>query len=532
MTETRVIKPQPGPQMQAYLSKAKIVCYGGSAGSGKSFFDAMRAAKYVHVPNYNAIVFRRTFPMLEGGGSILEEMQGYYPDLGGRFNRNRFTWEFGNNAKIELKHLQHDKDAQAHKSKAYCTIIFDEATEFEGSQFFFMLSRLRSTVQVPKQFYLTTNPDPDSFIRPLIDWWIGEDGYPIRERSGVVRYWVRIRDEIVWASTPDELLKYVDNDPHSIMSFTFIPSLITDNPALMSKDPGYLANLRNMGQVDRDRYLRGNWDVKLSAGDFFVRSAFKVWGATELQRALLSQDGRPGEIAQSIRFWDLASTPVLGDLVPGLQRAEGFKARDPSVDNPDWSASVKLDRVRNGRVIVSDVTFHRDTPGAIHALQERTAIQDGPRTTIGIFADPGQAGEDQAERVARALRKHAPVEIFDTMKKEWHAREASKAAFRGELYYLEGPWNNQFFNQLEQFPAPSAKDDAVMALSGAYRYLQEHPIPTYQAETFSIKECPQYDALLANPQRAVEMLSRKERIRRGVERLDVPSSRRWGMRNW
>lgn len=518
--------------MVAATSKARFIVYGGAAGGGKSWLQAWRAAKYVHVPNYSAIIFRRTFPMLEGGGSLLEETHGFYPDLGGKFNRVRFSWEFENRARVELKHLQHEKDAFAHKSKQYDFIGLDEASDFEGSQIFFLMSRLRSIVNVPKVVLATTNPDPDCALRSMISWYIGDDGYPILERGGVVRYWVRVQDEIVWAATPDELLKYVDNDPHSVMSFTFIPARITDNQILMSKDPGYMANLKSMNPVERDRYLGGNWDRRLAAGDFFQKSTFKVWGATELQRALLSQDGRPGEIAQSIRFWDLASTPVLGDLVPGLQRSEGFKARDPSVDNPDWSVSVKLDRVRNGRVIVSDVTFHRDTPGAIHALQERTAIQDGPRTTIGIFADPGQAGEDQAERVARALRKHAPVEIFDTMKKEWHAREASRAAFRGELYYLEGPWNNQFFNQLEQFPAPSAKDDAVMALSGAYRYLQEHPIPTYQAETFSIKECPQYDALLANPQRAVEMLSRKERIRRGVERLDVPSSRRWGMRNW
>ena len=37
----------------------------------------------------------------------------------------------------------------------------------------------------------TCNPDPDSFVRRLIDWWIGPDGYPIKERSGVIRWFVR-----------------------------------------------------------------------------------------------------------------------------------------------------------------------------------------------------------------------------------------------------------------------------------------------------------------------------------------------------
>lgn len=518
--------------MMAAQSKAKIIVYGGAAGGGKSFYQAWRAARYAHVPGYSAIVFRRTFPMLEGGGSILDEMQGYYPDLGGVFNRNRFRWDFPSGAKVELRHLQHEKDAQAHKSKAYDSIHFDEASEFEGNQFFFMLSRLRSTVQVPKTFTLSTNPDPDCYIRPLIDFWIGEDGYPILERAGVIRYWVRPKDEIVWGDTAESLLRYVDNDPHAVMSFTFIPAKISDNTVLMEKDPTYIANLRSMNAVDRDRYLGGNWNVRASSGDAFQRSSFKVWGADALQRALLSQDGRPGEIAQSIRFWDLASTPVLGNLVPGLVRSPEFKARDGSTNNPDWSCSVKLDRVRNGRVIVSDATFHRDTPGAIAALQERLAIQDGPRTTVGIPREPGQAGDDQAERAAVAIRKHAPCIVMDVQKKEWHAREAAKAAWRGEMYYInDQPWNTQFFNQLEAFPDPKAKDDAPMALSGAYRYLQEHPIPTYHSESIDCKVFP-YDAILQDPARARELFHKKDQIERGVIRVDVQSTKRWGRRNY
>lgn len=533
MTEQRVIKPLPGPQMMAAKSKAKVIVYGGAAGGGKSFYQAWRAAKYVHVPGYSAIVFRRTFPMLEGGGSILDEMQGYYPALGGVFNRNRFRWDFPSGAKIELRHLQHEKDAKAHKSKAYDSIHLDEASEFEGNQFFFMISRLRSTVNVPKQCILSTNPDPDCFIRPLIDWWIGEDGYPIAERAGVVRYWVRPKDEIVWADSPDELLHYVDNDPHSVMSFTFIPAKITDNTVLMEKDPGYLANLRSMSPVERDRYLGGNWNTRAAAGDSFQRSSFKIWGQSDLQRALLSQDGRPGDLAQSIRFWDLASTPVLGDLVPGLARSPEFKARDKARDNPDWSVSIKLDRVRNGRVIISDVTFHRDTPGAIAELQDRLAIQDGPRTTVGIPREPGQAGDDQAERAAARIRKHSPCIVMDVQKKEWHAREAAKAVWRGEVYYLDGmPWNAQFFNQLEGFPDPKVKDDAVMAFSGAYRYLQEHPIPTYSAETFGDRNVPQFDEFLRNPGKARELFDKKTQIRRGIITIDVQSTHRWGRRNY
>lgn len=524
----RIIKPQDGPQMMAAKSKARIVIYGGAAGGGKSWLQAFMAARHVDVPGYNAILFRRTFPMLQGGGSLLEETQSFYPELGGVFNLNRFEWRFPSRALVELKHLQHEKDAKAHKSKQYTRVGMDEASDFEGSQIFFLNSRLRTTTGLRKQLLLTTNPDPDCALRTLIDWWIGEDGYPIPERAGIVRFWVRIKDEIVWADDPDSLLRYVDNDPHSINSLTFIPSKVTDNRILMEKDPGYMANLKSLIAVERDRYLGGNWNVKESAGDYFQKACFKPWGATDLERALRSQDGRPGEIVQSVRCWDLASTPVTGDLVPGLQRPLDFKARDKSMEDPDWTCSVRLDRVRNGRVIISDVTFHRDTPGAVQALQERTAIQDGPKVNVVIFADPGQAGEDQAARVAATLRRHAPVHVMDTLKKEWHARESARAAWRGELYYMEAGWNTRFFNQLETFPTPKAKDDAVIALSGAYRYLTEHPCAFPKIESVDIRHP---DIVLADPRLAQQMYSKKERIKRGVMRVEMPG-RRWGMRNY
>lgn len=43
------------------------------------------------------------------------------------------------------------------------------------------------------------NPDADSWVADFIKWWITpETGYPIPERSGVIRYMVRLNDEIIW----------------------------------------------------------------------------------------------------------------------------------------------------------------------------------------------------------------------------------------------------------------------------------------------------------------------------------------------
>ena len=472
-----VITPRAEPQKKAARSKAGLLVYGGGAGGGKSWYASYRASKYHRVAHYNACLFRRTFTMLQGSGSLWDECMGFYPALGAHWTTRplEFTWNFP--SRVEFRHLQHETSAHEHKSKQYSFINFDEASDFLGSQFWFMNSRLRSIAGTPKQFLLTTNPDPDCYLRKLIDWWIGSDGYPIPERDGVIRYFVRVKDELVWASDPKDLLKYVKSELE-IESITFIRSLVTDNVVLMEKDPGYAAKLRSLPEVERARFEKGNWNVKESSGDMFQAAWCKLWGSTDLERALMGQDGHPNDVVQSVRWWDFAATPVLGDLVPGVDRPADFKARDPAnmKDDPDWTYGVRLDRLRNGRVLISDVVMYRDTPGAIEYAMERIAMEDGPRVVQGWWQDPGQASISQTEKLAARIGKHSAVVMEPASKSKLeYAREPSRAMYRGEFAYCRGRWNSPFFNQLQAFPPDKKEhDDAVDALSGAFHYLQSN----------------------------------------------------------
>lgn len=480
MTDT-VIRPQPGFQTDVVRCKADIVVAGGSAGAGKSFLQAYMAGRHHKVKGYNACLMRRTFPMLTGSGSLHDECTGLYTLMGARATQRPLEFTWPSPSRVELRPLQHEHSAQEYRSKQFAYLGWDEASEFEGSQFTFMQSRIRSTCGVKTQFVLTCNPDPDCYLRTWLDWWINDEGFPDKAKAGKTRYFVRVKDEIVWNDAREPLTKYVDSDDQ-VMSMCFLPGVITDNQILLKKDPAYLAKLKALPAVERDRYLAGNWDIREKGGDFFSKNVFKVWGGTELQRRLMSQDGPGAKIVQSIRVWDFASTPVSGDLVEGIARPADFKPRDRAMHNPDWTCSVLMHRTANGRFIVSDVTFHRDTPGAVQALMERLAIEDGPQVTVGLFADPGQAGEDQAERLRKRVAKHAPVAVLSVKNKEMVARECSRAVWRGEVYYMEKPWNDQFFNQLETFPEPKTKDDAVVALSNCHNWMLEHPSPRFAYE--------------------------------------------------
>ena len=120
-------------------------------------------------------------------------------------------------------------------------------------------------------------------MRDFIDYWIGPDGYPIPERSGVIRWFIRQGDNLYWADTRQELIdKFgAEEMPKSV---TFIAASIFDNKILLDKDPSYLSNLKALARVDRERLLSGNWDIRPNAGTLFRREWFKVIDNAETAR--------------------------------------------------------------------------------------------------------------------------------------------------------------------------------------------------------------------------------------------------------
>ena len=264
------IAPQPGPQYQFAATEADVAIFGGAAGPGKSWALVYDPLRWVDVKGFSGIIFRRTTKQLRGGGSVWEESQSLYPYMGGKPREGaQLDWKFPSGAVIEFNHLQHEKDKYSHKSKQYCYIGFDEVTDITEGQFWYLLSRNRSTCGVKPYVRAATNPDPDSHIRRLIDWYIGPDGFPIPERSGVLRYFFRYKDDLFWADTRAELdrqFKHLPAKEYAPKSFTFIPAKLEDNKILAEKDPGYRANLLAMHELDRAMLLGGNWNVRPEIG--------------------------------------------------------------------------------------------------------------------------------------------------------------------------------------------------------------------------------------------------------------------------
>lgn len=287
MAETKeIIRPQPGFQEKFLASKADVVIGGAGAGVGKTFAELLETLRHIAVKGFNAIFFRRTTVQITNPGGLWDESMNLYPKFGGNPQSQKLRWYFPKGSVVKFGHLEHEMNIYDHQGAQYCLIIFDEVTHFTKKMFFYLLSRNRSVCGVKPYVRASCNPDPDSFVADLIEWWIDQDerlpdgepnpryGYPIPERIGVVRFMLVDNDEYVWGDTKQEV---IDKCPHIfsnpafeninpedlIKSYTFIPGTIYENKKLMEKNPEYLGNLMALDEVEKARLLGGNWKIRI-----------------------------------------------------------------------------------------------------------------------------------------------------------------------------------------------------------------------------------------------------------------------------
>lgn len=444
------IEPQPGPQFDFLSSKADIAIYGGAAGGGKSYGLLMEPLRHYNNPHFGAVIFRRSTPEIRNEGGLWDESKTIYTQLKGRPREQALEWEFPNGFRIKFAHLEHEKTVHHWHGSQIPLIEFDELTTFTEYQFWYMLSRNRSTSGVPGYIRASCNPNPDSFVRKLIDWWIGPDGYPIRSRSGVLRYFIRIENTLYWGDSPEEIRKKYGHGPEIMpKSITFIPSKLTDNQVLMAKDPNYRANLMALPKVDRERLLEGNWNIRRSAGAFFRREWFPI------------VDAIPGGWTRVTRYWDRAAT-------------------EPSAENPnpDWTRGLKLYAYPDGTFCVGDLKSARSTPGRVDSLIKTVASHDGKSVRIKSQQDPGSAGVKEAEEFIKMLAGFNVASEVETKNKATRAQPVSSQAEHGNVKVLRAEWNEEFFSELVNFsedPNEYDHDDIVDCLSGAFNDLTEGP---------------------------------------------------------
>lgn len=447
----RVIAPQPGPQ-HAFLScTADIVIFGGAAGGGKSFALLLDPLRGIGDPHYTGVIFRREMPRITAPGGLKDEAIELWQPTGADCTSSPsivFKWDSG--AKIQMSHLQLEKDKLNWKGAQLSWIGFDELTEFEESQFWYLMSRARNVQsRFRPRIRATTNPDGGSWVRKLLDWWIDpETGLAIPERSGVIRYITRQDDVIVWV---DE--DWRDEAGQPAMSFTFIPSNLDDNRILVDSDPGYRQRLLATGHVEGERLLKGNWNVSHKDG-MFKRARIDERG---IYRHQLPQG------LKWLRYWDLADT----------------EPHERNTD-PDHTAgalcALYTDDNGTQHLYIKDVARDRLHGSHKHQWMRSVATRDGTDTPQGIEQEGGSSGSEVASDYKTRHLAGWPV-IMDrpTGSKQMRAARWLPLAEEGHVHLVRNEdgsipeWFGVFLGEVATFP--NAKKDQIDAVSGAYALL-------------------------------------------------------------
>lgn len=455
-----VIAPQRGPQERFLSSPADIGIYGGAAGGGKTFGLVLDAVRHIRTPGFTAVIFRRDYNQITSPGGLWDTSQMIYGHVRGAIGLKspKLHWSFQDGATVNFAHIGRDADLRPWQGSQITYIGFDELTHFSEHVFFYMLSRNRTVCDVKPYIRATCNPDSDSWVANFIQWWWDpETGYPIKDRSGKIRWMIRLNEQIAWFDTKQEAVQTAIREGFSAeeaetmpKSVTFIASTLSDNQILMKKDPGYLANLKALPLVDRERLLYGNWKIKPAAGLMFKRT----------QVTMLEEI--PDDVVKWCRGWDLAAT-----------------AEDED-GNPAYTAGLLLGKRRNGRYIVADVINKRLAASDVRQLVKMTAQADRAqfgRVVQRLPQDPGQAGKEQAQSYVQMLAgfvvKVVPesgdkVTRAEPFSAQWQGTEGMEKGF---VDVLIAEWNGVFFNQYESFPQSDFKD-MVDAGSSAFNEIE------------------------------------------------------------
>lgn len=446
--EPLYLTPQPGPQTAFMCSSADIVIYGGAAGGGKTFALLLEGLRHKDIAGFSGVVFRKNYAQITASGGLWDAANKIYGQVQGAKPKKtpKLHWFFSpSGARIHFAHLERDEDLQGWQGSEICYLAFDELTHFSRHQFLYMLSRNRSTCGIRPYVRATCNPDSDSWVADFISWWINQDtGYPIYELSGVVRYMCVLNDTIYWGSNPHELAKEHGVNVEECKSVTFIASKLTDNKVLMAKDPSYMANLKALAEIDKERLLYGNWKIRPAAGMYFKTENFTFVNAV------------PKNIVAYARSWDLAATEPT-----------------PLNPDPDATAGVLMGLLDDGRVIVLDVKRKQiKANDARNLLRNMAAIDQGKYkfVQITIPQDPGQAGKAQAQSLVSMLAGYSVEIVSPTGSKEVRATPFASQVQAGNVLILKGEWNGVYLSELESFPE-SKHDDMVDASSDAFNKL-------------------------------------------------------------
>lgn len=285
-------------QQERYLSSPAFeALFGGAAGPGKTDCLVMEALRQVSHPKYTAILFRRTFGMLEAANGIIQRSLTWYPACGGIYNQSKHFWTFPSGARIYFGHMEHEGDELNYQGAEYSLAIFDELTEFTENMYLYMFTRCRPAAPGLRAYVrAATNPGN------LGHRWV-KQRFITRDITNRLRWFAMVQREDGSIKDTEVARDHVDDTGQlDALSRAFYPALLADNP---SADPRYRIRIRATGDpVQIARLEHGDWDAEYSDGLIYA-----TFSTGEGGNVTSDADYRPGEPV----YWGCDDGYVYGD---------------------------------------------------------------------------------------------------------------------------------------------------------------------------------------------------------------------------
>ena len=441
MTAPEIIRPQ-AVQEQFLASSADIAIFGGSVFSGKTFSLLMEPLRHINNPGFTFVLFRRVTPEIRYPGGLWDESMKLYPGVGAEARGGSLEWVFPSGAKGKFAGLQYEQDVLDWKGAQLTLIMFDQLESFEESQFWYLTSRNRSQCGVRPYIRATCNPDPDSFLVELLAWWIDDAGYAIPERSGKLRWFLREKEDLVWADSLQEFIdRYGRERAADAKSLTYVLGRLQDNQIGNANDPGYLATMKAMPLVEQERLLGGdrggNWKIRAAAGLVFNRGWCEIVEASPA-------------VAKRARGWDSASSPGKGDGTASVPMAKAGKLY--YIEDATWEQLAANDRLK---------------------LQRSLAETDGKTCAIRFEQEPGSAGKEAVANWIANVAGFTAHSKTATGDKLVRFNPFAAQAQAGNVKVVRGAWNELWLRNLHAFPTKGVPDDLVDATSCAFDELTD-----------------------------------------------------------
>ncbi len=410
------IKPTPKQTAALLMNNTKELLYGGAAGGGKSVYLLAAALQYVDVPEYSAILFRKTFSDLMLPGALIPMAHSWLQPwvekglVTWRDKEKRFTF-LETDATLSFGYLDAKGDEYRYQGAEFQFVGMDETTQIAPEAYRYLFSRLRRKkgVQIPIRMRATTNPG-------------GTYGDYYYERF------------------------FVDNKKQDgSLKRIFLQAGLADNPHL--DEAAYREALAELDPITRAQLEDGNWEIR-PRGDIFDRNWLIPIEPAEI----------PSHV-KWVRYWDLASIDPK------------YRKKNTNKKEPDWTVGFKLG-MSMGIYYIADIIKVQMKPGDVEDLVQSTAMADGYSCAVRMEEEGGSSGIANTERYSKLLMSYDYVGVKSVTSKIERARPVAAACQVGNMFVSKHCRNMlDLYTQLDAFPN-GINDDIVDGFSGAFAYFK------------------------------------------------------------